>query len=137
MLTHEWQEVPAGWAVPPGADIRFDLANEKRYVRQNGTTERSNERFQPDDDQLRDAEENIPDVEQPSVDQSSAPLSDESEAVVLEAHDQEMAEGARHLISKGYFDSARRKAAFIHDAQLRAAVEIEIDKAEGANAVAS
>lgn len=32
-LTHEWQEVPDGWAVPPGADIRMDIDTGKNYAR--------------------------------------------------------------------------------------------------------
>jgi hypothetical protein len=114
-------------------DVRLDSANKKRYARRNGTTERGNEHFQPDE-QLPNAEENIPDVEQPSFGQPSAPLSCESEVAALNARDLELVEGARYLISKGYVDSARRKAAFIHDAELRGAVETDIDQAEGLSA---
>lgn len=32
-LTSEWREVPEGVAIPPGAEIRMDLANEKTFAR--------------------------------------------------------------------------------------------------------
>ncbi len=33
-LTAEWQEIPEGFAVPPGADIRFDVGTWKNYARE-------------------------------------------------------------------------------------------------------
>jgi len=33
VLTEAWQEVPDGWALPPGAHIRMDLELQKSFAR--------------------------------------------------------------------------------------------------------